>query len=212
MRPVVSLDCLCVPQPFRNFRLCVRSVFTLDSCCEMAAAVAGASGGSGGAGGGSDPPYPWRKPEVMDNLPPPPSEPEEEVVILLRMAAPHSCTTAGTGTTGEMKPGEGPKQTPPGRLADPRGQHPVEKYASPIPKARAIRYAGIGRGSQPLEIFNAPRIRETKLRDMKCRVNSRPGGRSKAGTPLQIGSRRKRKMTWQTSAVVNARSAARWSI
>ena len=109
------------------------------------------------------------------------------VVILLRMAAPHSCTTAGTGTTGEMKPGEGPKQTPPGRLADPRGQHPVEKYASPIPKARAIRYAGIGRGSQPLEIFNAPRIRETKLRDMKCRVNSRPGGRSKAGTPLQIG-------------------------
>ena len=72
VHPVVSLDCLCVPQPFRNFRLCVRSVFTLDSCCEMAAAVAGASGGSGGAGGGSDPPYPWRKPEVMDNLPPPP--------------------------------------------------------------------------------------------------------------------------------------------
>ena len=118
------------------------------------------------------------------------SPPPPLVVILLRMAAPHSCTTAGTGTTGttgEMKPGEGPKQTPPGRLADLRGQHPVEKYASPIPKARAIRYAGIGRGSQPLEIFNAPRIRETKLRDMKCRVNSRPGGRSKAGTPLQIG-------------------------
>lgn len=78
VRPVVSLDCLCVPQPFRNFRWCVRPVFTLDSCREMAAAVAGASGGSGGAGGGSDPPYPWRKPEVMDNLPPPPSEPEEE--------------------------------------------------------------------------------------------------------------------------------------
>jgi len=76
VRPVVSLDCLCVPQPFRNFRWCVRPVFTLDSCCEMA--LVAASGGSGGAGGGSDPPYPWRKPEVMDNLPPPPSEPEEE--------------------------------------------------------------------------------------------------------------------------------------
>ena len=73
-----------------------------------------------------------------------------------------------------MKPGEGSKQTPPGRLADPRGRHPVEKYASPIPKARAIRYAGIGRGWQPLE----PRIRDTKLRDMKCRVRN----------PLQIGT------------------------
>ena len=67
--------CVCRSR-FATF-VCVYVQF-LHSCCEMAAAVAGASGGSGGAGGGSDPPYPWRKPEVMDNLPPPPSEPEEE--------------------------------------------------------------------------------------------------------------------------------------
>eukprot|EP00434_Breviolum_minutum_P012887 symbB.v1.2.011357.t1/scaffold741.1/size166877/1 len=51
---------------------------TCQKCGKMEYLRKGASGGSGGAGGGSDPPYPWRKPEVMDNLPPPPSEPEEE--------------------------------------------------------------------------------------------------------------------------------------
>jgi len=45
----------------------------------MAAAIAGGeSGGAGGAGGSDPPQYPWRKDEVMDNLPPPPSQEEEE--------------------------------------------------------------------------------------------------------------------------------------
>ena len=93
MPPVVSLDSLFVPQPFLNFRRCVRPVFTLDSFCEMAASVAGASGAGGG--GGSDPPYPWRKDEVMDNLSPPPSQTEEEEELDLANFSRRLCKKCG---------------------------------------------------------------------------------------------------------------------
>ena len=78
MPPVVSLDSLCVPQPFRQLS-CSKLPNHVFPFFGMAAAIAGGeSGGAGGAGGSDPPQYPWRKDEVMDNLPPPPSQEEEE--------------------------------------------------------------------------------------------------------------------------------------